>query len=107
LDSSHSTHALEHDTAQRQVGFLPQVEAAAQALCAYLSLGVCRDECLKGTLSFCLPVASREQVQSREVVFKVRRIGGIRCMGEIPQKKIVRLSLKTDMRCNAFIRSNS
>lgn len=29
-----------------------------------MSLGVCRDEYLKGTLSLCLPVASREQVRS-------------------------------------------
>ena len=42
-------------SAQRLLGFLPQVDrlqAVAQALCVYLSLGVCRDECLKGTLSF-------------------------------------------------------
>ncbi|KAF8847628.1 hypothetical protein BDZ45DRAFT_699052 [Acephala macrosclerotiorum] len=40
--------------------------AVAQALYAYLSLSICRDEYLKGTLSLCRPVASREQVQSRE-----------------------------------------
>ncbi|KAF8859128.1 hypothetical protein BDZ45DRAFT_742767 [Acephala macrosclerotiorum] len=33
-------------------------QAVAQALCVSLSLGVCRDESLKGTLSFCRPVSS-------------------------------------------------
>jgi hypothetical protein len=43
---------------------------------AYLSLSVCRDEYLKGTLSLCQPVVSREQVRAREAAFKARRIRG-------------------------------
>jgi hypothetical protein len=42
-------------------------QAVAQALCAYLSLGVCRDEYLKGTLSLCRPVSSKADM--RRIVF--------------------------------------
>jgi hypothetical protein len=62
--------------------------AAAQALCAYLPLGICWNECLKGPhSSFCWPAPSREQLWSREAAFKARSIGGIRYRSTIPQKK--------------------
>ena len=50
-------------------------QAAAQSLCAYLSLGICWHERLKRTLSFCRPVPTREQVRWREAAFKATRIG--------------------------------
>jgi hypothetical protein len=60
-----------------EVSRLPHTggQAVAQALCAYLSLGVSCDKCVKGTLSLCQPIALREQVRSREAVLKARRIG--------------------------------
>jgi hypothetical protein len=36
--------------------------------------------------------------RSREAAFKAEGIGGIRCMGETPQKKMKRLSSEADMR---------
>jgi hypothetical protein len=62
-------------------------QAVAQALCAFLSLGVCRDEYLKGTLSLCQPVASREQGLSREAAFKVSRMRGSDAWVEYHRKK--------------------
>jgi len=52
-DSQYSTHTLDYSTAQKS-NELPPIggEAAAQALCAYLSLGLCWDECLMRTSSF-------------------------------------------------------
>jgi hypothetical protein len=41
-------------------------QAAAQALYAYLSLGICWDERPNGILSFRWPDPTREQVRSRE-----------------------------------------
>jgi hypothetical protein len=62
--------------------------AAAQALCAYLPLGICWDECLKRApliLLLASPIAGA--VVSREAAFKARSIGGIRYRSTTPQKK--------------------
>jgi hypothetical protein len=56
--------------------YRPVTAVTAQALCAYLSLGLCWDGRLNGILSFCWPVPTREQVRPREAAFKARRIGG-------------------------------
>jgi len=74
-DSGRSTHALEHDTAQSHMSFLHSGQAAAQALCAYLSLGLCWDKYLMRTSCFYQPVPTREHVRSREAAFRARRIG--------------------------------
>ncbi|OCL03205.1 hypothetical protein AOQ84DRAFT_368571 [Glonium stellatum] len=64
-DSNRSTYAVEHSLAQRQIGFIPQVNRQQFKLCVYLCLGICWNECLKRTLSFCRPVSTREQVWSK------------------------------------------
>ena len=46
-------------------------QAAAQALCAYLSLGICWDECLMRTCSLCWPVEG-----NGEAGFKAREDKG-------------------------------
>jgi hypothetical protein len=52
-------------------------QAAAQALYAYLSLGLCWDEYLNGILSFYRPASTREAgMVEGSGVFKARRIGG-------------------------------
>jgi len=82
-DSGRSTHALDHGAAQSQISFLPQVDR--QQLKLYVPT------CLEGsagTTSFYRPVSTTEQVWLREAVFKVRKIGGIRCVGETLEKGI-------------------
>jgi hypothetical protein len=56
-----------------------------------LLLGICWDDRLKRTLSFCRPAPTREQIWAREVAFK-RGGQGIRCVGETPQKQMKRLT---------------
>jgi hypothetical protein len=68
-----------------------------------LSLGVCRDEYLTGTLSLYQPVASREQLRSREAAFKGEEDESD--MGETPQKW-ERLASEGDIRRNVFIGKN-
>jgi len=61
------------------------------------------DECLKGTLSYCFLVLTREHVWLREAAFKARRMGGIRCMCETPQKEMKRSTSEGDMKHNALL----
>jgi hypothetical protein len=57
---------------RREAGYQ---EPCHQALRAYPSLCFRWGERLKGILSFCRPVSTREQVRSREAAFKARRMG--------------------------------
>jgi len=58
---------------QRRVDKLPPAggQAAAQALCAYLSQGICWDECLMRSCSLCWPVEG-----NGEAGFKAREDKG-------------------------------
>jgi len=47
-----------------------------------------------------------EHVRSREAAFKARRIGDIRWIDGIPQKKIEKLSSEADMRRIVFMGNN-
>jgi len=52
------------------------------------------------TPSFYRPVPTRDHMRLREVAFKARRMEGIRCIDETPQKKMERSISEGDMRCN-------
>jgi hypothetical protein len=69
--------ASEPLSAKRQRELLASGQAAAQALWAYLSRGLCWDDYLMRTTSFYRPVTTREQVWLREAAFKARKIGGL------------------------------
>jgi hypothetical protein len=100
-------HALGHGTAQNQISFLPQVDGAAgEALCAYLSLGICLDECLK-RISIHLsasPNAGVGTVEESSVQSEEDR--GSHTWGNTPQEEMERLASEGDMRRNAFTINN-
>jgi hypothetical protein len=65
--------------------------AAARALYAYLSLGTCWDERLKGNLVLLLASPAARAGTVKEAAFKASD-GGIRCVGATPQKGMKRVA---------------
>jgi hypothetical protein len=67
-------------------------QAVGQALCAYLSFGICWDERLNGIMSFCWPVPTWEEVPSREAAFKARGLGESDAWAKQHKRKMERLT---------------